>query len=79
MMKTLVLVRVIRIVKGSPENSGQVRFWTSIDPILQIYYFFFSKNSIVPQMLSKKLSQAFFLTSCAKWWVDTIYVISALY
>ena len=62
-------------IKGSPENSGQVHFWSSTDPILQILLFFFPKNPIVPQMLSKKLSQAFFLTPCAKWWVETIYSI----
>ena len=71
--------QILYNIKGSPENSGQIHFWSSTDPILQIILFLFSKYQIFPQMLSKKLSQAFFLTPCVKWWVETIYSILVLY
>ena len=62
MMKTLVLVRVIRIVKGSPENSGQVRFWTSTDPILQ--FFFFEKSNCSPNAIQKVITGLLFNILC---------------
>ena len=50
-------------IKGSPENNGQVRFWSSIDPILQILIFFFRKILLFPKCYPKRY---LFNTLCKK-------------
>ena len=51
-------------LKGSPENSGQVRFWSSTDPILQLLLFFSEKSNCSPNAFQKVMTGLLFNSLC---------------